>query len=51
MKGAEVLPRRERLGPDQTDQNGCWLIAVYWPRYHPIPYRSKKLVIMVSEFA
>ena len=23
----------------------------YWPKYQPIPYRSKKLVIIVSEFA
>ena len=23
----------------------------YWPKYHPIPYRSKKLVIIVNEFA
>jgi len=23
----------------------------YCPRYHPIPYRSRKLVIIVSEFA
>jgi hypothetical protein len=27
-----------------------WM-TVYWPRYQPIPYRSKKLVMMVSELA
>jgi hypothetical protein len=26
-------------------------MIVYWPRYQPIPYRSKKLVTMVSELA
>jgi hypothetical protein len=27
------------------------LMAIYWPKYHPIPYRSKKLVTIVSELA
>lgn len=26
-------------------------VTVYCPRYQPIPYRSKKLVTMVSELA
>lgn len=28
-----------------------WFSVLYCPKYHPMPYRSKKLVIIVSEFA
>src|SRR5687767_2393637 len=56
--------RRERGPRGRTVGEGMWWgderrergwqplsASLYWPRYQPMPYRSKKLVIIVREFA
>ena len=42
-----------RLGENECLRTtlGLSLNVHYCPRYHPIPYRSKKLVIIVNELA